>query len=104
MPRKIPVTQETVAWLANAVDSQMPLDRMAAHVGCCLDTLKRILMRHELMEFSGAKYIPSRRHRAAFWERRCLTCRTIKKLPRNKFMCLECKVRHGVADSEEMPV
>ena len=55
------------------------------------------------MEFSGAKYLPSRRHKDSFWKRRCLCCRIEKKMPRNKFMCIECKVRHGVADSEELP-
>lgn len=104
MPKKVPLDASKIEWLRQASSTGVPIPIMARQIGCCTDTLKRILMRHGFAEFHGAKYLPSRRHEApsSTWTRRCLSCRQTKELPKNKYICGACKVRHGVADPDEV--
>ena len=55
MPRVVPVSDEDKTWLRKNHKDYTYSD-MAQRIGCCVDTLKRILVREGLQEFDGAKY------------------------------------------------
>ena len=55
MPRNVSVSNADLKWLQkNHLNHSY--SELAQRVGCCVDTLKRILVREGLQEFEGAKY------------------------------------------------
>ena len=45
------------------LDNHYTYRAMANYVGCCTDTLKRILVREDMADFEGAKYALSPSHK-----------------------------------------
>lgn len=41
MPRRVPVGDEQIAYLTDAVAQELTFTDMAAEIGCCVDTLTR---------------------------------------------------------------
>lgn len=93
MGRSHPVSTADIAYLRRAVSENIHFKDMAAHLGVCVDTLKRILMREGICEFDGAKFIPSIRRRAATatWSRPCINCRSTTPRPHGQYICASCK-------------
>lgn len=92
MGRKgIVVTDEMLVWLRAAVDGEIAYSDMAAHVGCCTDTLKRILHRHGIADFEGAKY--QKKEDVTKWKRPCSDCGSTKPRPKWQFRCNPCLER-----------
>lgn len=91
MPRKVPVTDEQLDWLRQAVEDNTPVSEMARALGVCTDTLKRILTKHKIKTFEAAKYIPSSLHPTTKKLRKCLCCREEKLLPTHIWICEPCK-------------
>lgn len=90
MSRRVVVSPETIEWLRESYGT-LTLVKMAAHVGCHIDTLKRILVRHGIADFPAAKYQVSRRSKTKrTWTRPCLACGCIKPRPRNIYRCERC--------------
>jgi hypothetical protein len=52
MPRIVSVSDADLDWLRSNHDAHSYSD-MAQRIGCCVDTLKRILVREGLQEFNG---------------------------------------------------
>jgi hypothetical protein len=68
---------------------------MAAHIGCCIDTLKRILVKMGLEDFPGAKYQVALRLKPTQWNRPCMDCGDQKPRPRAWYYCPACRSRRG---------
>lgn len=94
MPKRVPVTDEQYEWLESNHD-KVSYDRMAAYVGCCVDTIKRILVRQGLQEFDGAKYVLPRGHDEQMWTRPCICCRDERPRQKGYYMCLGCRAKAG---------
>ena len=90
MPRRIDVDERMLDCLFDAVDAGHTYKRMAADVGVCVDTLKRILHRHGIVEFEGAKYATSVEDLVVMWERPCNVCGNTTPRPKNQFRCDHC--------------
>lgn len=92
MPKVVHVDAETEAWLRS--NYLQPITAIAARIGCCTDTARRILTRMGLVLYPGAKYAPARQ-RPVKKQKRCLRCRHKFNGHRTQFMCADCR---GVAD------
>ena len=87
-----PVVKADVDWLRREFKAQnLTLKQMASHVGCCVDTLKRILNRENIAIYDAAKYQTSKSKANGFWNRPCMMCGSKKKRPRNQYICTPCK-------------
>jgi hypothetical protein len=88
MPRVVKLSEADITWLREA-NATLTYKQMATHLSCCEDTLKRILVRHGIAEFSGAKYtLP--RPAAVYWSRPCIRCRSTSQRPRMQYTCDSC--------------
>jgi len=94
MPAR-PVIKADIEQLKRNWAAQMPLKQMASEVGCCVDTLKRILNREGIAIFPAAKYQTSKRQRQQVWERPCLSCGSKKPRPKWQYICNKCKELHA---------
>lgn len=92
MPKVTRLTDEQLKWLAE-VHERYSFVAMANHIGCHVDTLKRILAREGLREFDGAKYTPAAK--IDEWDRPCIQCGSTERRPKNWFMCSDCRRRAG---------
>lgn len=66
---------------------------VAERLGCCIDTAKRILVRLDLAEYTGAKFATSllhERRKAPTWDRPCIRCGRQETRPRLQFSCTGC--------------
>jgi|ADGO01.1.fsa_nt_gi hypothetical protein len=101
MPKRIRVSPEDLDWLRNAIAEKRPLPEMAARLGCCLDTLKRILMRHGLADFPGAKYQLRRDANVQKWNRPCMGCGSTETRPKWWYFCTACRRKRGFHEASE---
>lgn len=94
MGRSISITESDIEYLRVAVEQQIPYADMAEEIGCCEDTVKRVLVREGLAEFTGAKYGMSLRREQkmteVLWNRPCLVCKSTKPRIRNQWVCDHC--------------
>ena len=90
MPRKILITQPQIDWLKRQYGTR-PLTHIARDIGCCSDTLKRILMREGLAEFEGAKFIPRKDHAPSLWRRPCMRCKDDTPRAKNLYLGDRCR-------------
>lgn len=97
MPRVVRVSDADMAWLRTNHDYYSYSD-LAQRIGCCVDTLKRILVREGLQEFDGAKYQVRREFDEKTWERPCMSCGSTEKRPKNWFFCRPCRREIGYED------
>lgn len=99
MPRPIALPEEKVNWLRQNHDS-LPYPEQAKVIGCCVDTLKRILVRLNLQTFEGAKYHPSRNFGEKVWTRPCMNCKDDTPRPKNWYFCTSCRREMGYDDQQ----
>lgn len=97
MAKARPLDPNTLQWLRSNHETQT-FTTMAQHVGCCVDTLKRVLVREGLRSFEGAKYQVSRDFQEKMWDRPCLTCKKPEQRPKNWFFCRACRREMGYED------
>lgn len=96
MPRRVSVTEEHLDYLRSAVASgSISYPEMARRIGVCTDTCKRILHKHGIVEFTGAKYVVSRPIKVDTWTRPCMGCRSTEPRPRNHYFCSDCRRSRG---------
>lgn len=91
MPRSFPVTDEVRKYLAESKVAKTPYRVQAATLGCCIDTLKRMLVRCGLIDLQSAKYQLSVRFRTQYWERPCLGCQSSERRAKGLFFCSRCR-------------
>lgn len=94
MGRKIELSGEQVQWLRDNHEGLTFVD-MAAEIGVCVDTLKRILVRLELRHFDAAKYVRPRSvtEQQPTWSRPCSGCGCTKPRAKWQFFCDPCHER-----------
>jgi len=97
MGRRIRLSATQLNWLANNKDRLTDQD-MADEIGCCVDTLRRILMREGLAHYGAAKYVVAESRRQEKWARPCLICKTTKPRPKWQYVCNRCKKRQRTGD------
>lgn len=89
MSRKIKLSDEEVEWLrSNHAD--ISHRALADRYSCCVDTVKRLLMKLGLQYFSGAKY--QTRPSLPVWRRPCMSCGSTDQRPKNQYRCDECSL------------
>jgi TorA maturation chaperone TorD len=97
MGKRIEITKKQRAWLkrnkTNLTDQEL-----ADHIGCCIDTLRRILMREGLAHYDAAKYVVAESRRQRKWCRPCLVCGTKEERPLWQYVCARCKKRQRTGD------
>ncbi len=87
-----PTVQADLVWLEKTFRSNsMTLRAMAQEVGCCVDTLKRILHREGIAVYPAAKYQTSKSKNEGTWNRPCIVCSTTKPRPRWQYICTPCR-------------
>lgn len=90
MPKPTEPTPEQLEWLENAVEEgNVTYRAMAKHIGVCVDTLKRILHRNDIIHFDGAKYqlYPE----TVMWNRPCMKCKDDTTRPKGLYFCNGCR-------------
>jgi len=94
---RIDLSEKDLTWLRDVHEDET-YPAMAKRLGCCVDTLKRILVREGLQDFDGAKYQVRRRNNVTFWQRPCLDCGSEQSRPRMWFYCSPCRKLRGYTD------
>lgn len=89
MPKPIPVTESDLDYLREAVEDGLTYRAMAKHLGVCVDTLKRILHRHDIVTFDGAKYQLKPTYK--MWTRPCMTCKDETPREHGLYFCNACR-------------
>ena len=97
MPKVVRVSDTDLTWLRDSHHDHS-YSELAARIGCCVDTLKRILVREGLQEFDGAKYQVRRDFEEKVWTRPCMSCGSTDERPRNWFFCKTCRKTMGYED------
>lgn len=96
----VKVTEQLLDWLDEAIDTEQSYQYMAAHIGCCTDTLKRILHRHGLVEYEGAKYQSLTIDPGPQWSRPCMKCKAETLRAKWQYFCNHCTERNGRISSQ----
>jgi hypothetical protein len=87
MTRQIILTDDQEIWLAKE-HSNLTHQQLSVELGCCVDTLKRILMKRGLQYFPGAKY--QFKEAPPMWQRPCSSCGCTKLRPKFQYRCDAC--------------
>jgi hypothetical protein len=95
MSKKFALSTEQEHWLKDN-HSKFTNAHLARQLGCCVDTLKRIMMKMELAYFPGAKY--HYRSKPKVWSRPCMICGCKKSRPINQYRCTPCHEREAASD------
>ena len=93
---KSPITPSVEQWL-KLNHKRYTHKELAAHIGCCIETVRRALMRLELEVIYGAKY--QRRQPPKKWSRPCSVCGCKKSRPKFQYRCNACHDRERDQDS-----
>lgn len=93
MSKPFEVTDDLLDWLVDAVERGTSYVYMAARVGCCTDTVKRILHRHGIKEFEGAKY--AYKDPPEMWSRPCNRCGDASPREKWLYFCTKCTIENN---------
>ncbi len=95
---RIVLTQEQIELLTSMANRIPDVKIIAKEFGCCADTIKRLLVRHNIRDYSSAKHIAVTSPKK--WERPCMRCRCVKPRPKNQYVCDKCRnLVRGMDDS-----
>lgn len=86
--KRLKVTPDVITYLRTSSASSVPYSTMASHLGVCVDTVKRMLSRYDIEQFSGAKYAFA--PETKMWLRPCMKCACVKPRPKNSYFCVKC--------------
>lgn len=100
MPKRVPLSHDDIEWLRENHES-MSFTAMAQRLGCCTDSLKRILVRQGLRDFDGAKYQLNRNATQSYWTRPCISCGDPERRPRNWYFCRDCRRKNDIGTDDE---
>ena len=82
------LSQVEYDYLVDAVDKGNSYYSMADAIGVCVDTLKRILHRNDIVQFEGAKF--QTRSGYEMWDRPCMRCKSQELRPKFQYICDKC--------------
>lgn len=91
MGKKIDLTDADIQQIKDIYETNHDPTDVANLIGCCVDTAKRILMRHSIAFFEGAKYVTSEQSRVKKWTRPCMRCKCTEPRPMWQYFCDKCK-------------
>ena len=97
MAQRIHISNTQRDWLRKNKD-KLTDQELAIHIGCCVDTLRRILMREGLAHYEAAKYVVAESFRQEKWTRPCVVCDSDKPRPKWQYVCDRCKKRQLTGD------
>ena len=97
MASEIRLTKRQLQWLKRN-QSRRSYAEQAEHMGVSIDTLKRLLHKHGIRQFDGAKYARLPSEDAPRWKRPCLSCGSTEERERTLYMCGKCRARLGYSD------
>jgi hypothetical protein len=100
MPKRVPVTNQDLAWLRQNA-STITVKDVSAYFNCCVDTAKRILHRNDIIHFDGAKYEKRRDHDLKMWNRPCMGCKSTESRPKNQYFCDVCRERNDMDNDHD---
>lgn len=107
MPARPRETPEQVEWLRTnysprpGVTQKEHFAFLAAHIGVCPDTVRRILVRHNIASFASEKYLVALPKLApSKWRRPCIICGDTKSRPKWHYRCKRCTERLGIEYDE----
>lgn len=84
-------TPEQVEWLRRNY-KKISYRKMASHIGTCVDTMKRTLVRYDIAHFEAEKFAVSKPVRPhPTWTRPCMVCKDETPRPKGKYICNSCK-------------
>lgn len=86
---RIKITKELKDYLSAALESGHSYEQIARKLGCCADTVKRIMSKLEIVSFDSAKFAfpPT----TILWTKPCLRCKSDAPRPKNKYYCDRCR-------------
>lgn len=90
MSRRFELSKQQLEWLSDNFEDYTNAD-LAREIGCCVDTLKRILVRNDIAYFPGAKY--HYRAKPKVWHRPCTNCGCTEERPKFQYRCDKCHAR-----------
>lgn len=92
------LNEEQVAWLSKAYHDGIPLSDMAIELGHVhIDTVKRMLVLHDIAPHITTKNIALRNQGVAMWSRPCLVCKCTEERPKNQYTCDRCKKKQDTS-------
>lgn len=95
MTKRFVLSSEQADWLKHN-HSNFTNAHLARQLGCCVDTLKRIMMKMDLAYFPGAKY--HYRSKPKSWSRPCMICGCTEERPKFQYRCTSCHEREEASD------
>lgn len=95
MVQKSPITSDVEQFLKDN-HKQHTHKELAQIIGCCIETVRRALVRLDLEVIHGAKY--QRRLPPKKWGRPCIICGCKKQRPKMQFKCQACHDRERDQD------
>ena len=102
MTRPIALSDDDLDWLRSAAnDESITYVAMARRIGVCVDTLKRILVRYGIKDFTNPKYFAAnQKPQVPTWTRPCMICGDTKPRPKPKYICHTCKLQRDWKDDD----
>ena len=94
MGRPIELKKRELNWLRRN-HRRVSYTEQAKRIGVSVDTLKRLLVKHGIAEFDGAKYARPPYEDEARWTRPCIKCGSTEDRPRAYYMCSSCRSKNG---------
>lgn len=99
MSRKVQLSKDDLSWLQSEHSSNSHAE-IAARLGVCVDTAKRILMRENLQYFPGAKY--QTKPKPKTWTRGCIVCGNTELRTMYQYKCDACTEREAEASRQSI--
>ena len=94
MAQEIKLTKRQLQWLKRN-QLRRSYAEQAEKIGVSIDTLKRLLHKHGIRKFDGAKYARLPSEDAPRWTRPCIKCGSTEERERGLYMCGKCRARAG---------
>jgi hypothetical protein len=101
MPRTFSASADQLDWLRSQIASRKTYTEMAQTLGICTDTLKRLLHKHNIVSFDGAKYQVKRDADTSTWTRPCSSCKDTTPRPKWRYYCRPCALRMGLGNWDD---
>ena len=100
------MTTAELDYLQKGLAASLSYQTMADHLNVCVDTLKRILMRENLADFSAAKYVLAQSEitKTPTWQRPCMNCGSTKPRPKWIYVCSSCKKNRDESGLDECTI
>ena len=90
----ITLTPDQLTWLTVAYKTFMPIKEMASYLKMHTDTVKRLLVLHDIAPHLTTKNIAAKQSTYVMWERPCMSCKDTTPRPKNQYVCDKCRTTY----------